>query len=150
MYLPLSNWFGTKRMSVWFKINRKMVNIFWFWFDLIRLWKDFSLCRDATLSPMCDLFAVGPFPWPWTRVVRCSSHVCGNSPAKNHTFKTSYRHLSKLILFHGYFNWRDLVIFFTNIYRNVLFYYDCKDYPKLFIFRTYFCVCAYTEKNSYT
>ena len=26
LYLPLSDWFGTKRTSVWFKINRKMIN----------------------------------------------------------------------------------------------------------------------------
>ena len=28
--------FGTKRMSIWFKINQKVVNIIWFRFDLIR------------------------------------------------------------------------------------------------------------------
>ena len=27
------DWFGTKRASVWFQINRKMVNKFWFRFD---------------------------------------------------------------------------------------------------------------------
>ena len=30
--------------SVWFQINRKMVNTIWFRFDLIRFWKDFSAC----------------------------------------------------------------------------------------------------------
>ena len=42
LYLPLSNWFSTKRTSVWFQINRKMVNIIWFRFDLTRFRKDFS------------------------------------------------------------------------------------------------------------
>ena len=32
-------------MSVWFQINRKMVNTIWFLFDLIRLRKHFSACR---------------------------------------------------------------------------------------------------------
>ena len=30
LYLPLSDWLGTKRTSVWFQINRKMVNTSWF------------------------------------------------------------------------------------------------------------------------
>ena len=30
LYLPLSDWFGTKWKSVWFQINRKMVNTIWF------------------------------------------------------------------------------------------------------------------------
>ena len=30
--------------SVWFPINRKMVNTIWFRFDLIRFWKDISVC----------------------------------------------------------------------------------------------------------
>ena len=38
-YLLFSNSFGTKRTSVWFQINRKMVNTFWFRFDLIRFRK---------------------------------------------------------------------------------------------------------------
>ena len=29
LYLPLSDWFGTQRNSVWFQINRKMVNTIW-------------------------------------------------------------------------------------------------------------------------
>ena len=44
LYLPFSDWFGTKLTSVWFQINRKMVNIIWFKFDLIRFRKDFSVC----------------------------------------------------------------------------------------------------------
>ena len=35
LYLPFSIWFGTKRTSVWFQINRKMVNTFWFRFDFV-------------------------------------------------------------------------------------------------------------------
>ena len=31
LYLPFSGWFGPKLTSVWFQINRKMVNIIWFW-----------------------------------------------------------------------------------------------------------------------
>ena len=40
LYLPFSDWFGTKWTSVWFQINRKMVNTIWFWFDLLRFRKD--------------------------------------------------------------------------------------------------------------
>ena len=36
----------TKQNSICFRINRKMVNTIWFWFDLTRFRKDFSLCND--------------------------------------------------------------------------------------------------------
>ena len=36
LYLPFSDWFGTKQMSVWFQINLKMVRTIWFRFELIR------------------------------------------------------------------------------------------------------------------
>ena len=45
LYLPFSDWFWTKWMSVWFQINRKMVNTIWFQFDLIRSRKGFSVCK---------------------------------------------------------------------------------------------------------
>ena len=35
---------NSKQMSVWFQINRKMVNTIWFLFDLTRFRKDFSVC----------------------------------------------------------------------------------------------------------
>ena len=44
LYLQCTNWLGSKRTSVWFKINRKMVNTTWFRFDSIRFRKDFSVC----------------------------------------------------------------------------------------------------------
>jgi len=43
LYLPLSDWFRTKLMSVWIQINRCMVNTIWFWFYLIRFIKDFCV-----------------------------------------------------------------------------------------------------------
>ena len=39
LYLPCTDWFGTKRTSVWIKINRKMVNTTWFRVNLIRFLK---------------------------------------------------------------------------------------------------------------
>ena len=36
LYLPFSDWFGTKQMSVWFQINGKMVNTIWFRSNLLR------------------------------------------------------------------------------------------------------------------
>ena len=42
--LPFSDWFGSKRKSIWFKINRKIVKTIWFRFDLIRFRKYFSVC----------------------------------------------------------------------------------------------------------
>ena len=45
LYLPFSDWFGTKQTSVCLQINRKMVNTIWFQIDLIRFRKDFSVCR---------------------------------------------------------------------------------------------------------
>ena len=44
LYLPFFDWFGTKRTSVWFQNNRKMVNTIWFWVDVIIFRKDFSVC----------------------------------------------------------------------------------------------------------
>ena len=49
LYLPFSDWFGTKRTSVWLKINGKMINTIWFQVDLIRFWKCFSVCRYVYL-----------------------------------------------------------------------------------------------------
>ena len=48
LYLPCTDWFGTKRTSVWFQINRKMVNTIWFWFDPIRFCKDISVSEKKT------------------------------------------------------------------------------------------------------
>ena len=45
LYLPFSDWFGTKLTSVWFQINRNMVNTIWYRFDLIRFGKDISVYR---------------------------------------------------------------------------------------------------------
>ena len=50
LYLPFSVWFGTKRtVSVWFQINRKIVNTIWFRVDLIKFRRDF--CRVYTIQP---------------------------------------------------------------------------------------------------
>ena len=43
LYLLFSDWFGTKWTSVWFKINRRMVNTVWFRVELIRFWNNFSV-----------------------------------------------------------------------------------------------------------
>ena len=45
LYLPFSDWFGTKRPFVWFQITRKMVNTIWILFDYIWFRKDFSVCK---------------------------------------------------------------------------------------------------------
>ena len=46
LYIPLSDWFGYIRASVWCQINRKMVNIIWFLFDLQRFRKYFFACSS--------------------------------------------------------------------------------------------------------
>jgi len=51
LYLPFSDWFRSKRTSVWIKINRKMVNTIWFRVDLIRFRKYLSACTRK-----CALF----------------------------------------------------------------------------------------------
>ena len=58
LYLPFSDWFGIKRMSVWFQINRIMVNTIWFRVDLIRFQKDFSVCNTAgrKVFSFCHIF----------------------------------------------------------------------------------------------
>ena len=50
LYLTFSDWYGTKQTSIWFQINRKMVNNIWFWFDLIRFRKRFSVWRSGRIS----------------------------------------------------------------------------------------------------
>ena len=59
LYLPFSDWFGTKRTSFWFQINRKMVNTVWFRFDLVEFEK-ISLCvvpfTDATNTIVATVF----------------------------------------------------------------------------------------------
>ena len=57
LHLPFSGWFGTKRTSVWFQSNRKMVNAIWFRFDLIRFRKDFSVCREIYFQFPVQLIA---------------------------------------------------------------------------------------------
>ena len=47
LYLPCTDWFGTKRWSVWSQINRCMVNTIWFRNDLIRFRKYLSACRQS-------------------------------------------------------------------------------------------------------
>ena len=42
MYLPFYDWFATKRTSVCFQINQKMMNIIWFLVNLIRFRKNYS------------------------------------------------------------------------------------------------------------
>ena len=43
LYLPFSDWYGSKRMSVWIHINREMVNKIWFQFDSKRFRKYLSV-----------------------------------------------------------------------------------------------------------
>ena len=43
LYLLFSDRFGTKRTSVWFQINLKMVNTISFWFDLKKILRVFSV-----------------------------------------------------------------------------------------------------------
>ena len=47
LYLLSSDWFGTKLRSVRFQINLKMINTIWFQFELIRFWKDLSVCMGG-------------------------------------------------------------------------------------------------------
>ena len=53
LYLPFSDWFRTKRNSVWCHINRKMVNTMYFRFDSIRFRKYFSVCGFVNSRNSC-------------------------------------------------------------------------------------------------
>ena len=44
--LLFSDWFGSKRTSIWIQINQKMLNTIWFQVYLIRFRKDFSVCKS--------------------------------------------------------------------------------------------------------
>ena len=60
LYLPLSDWFGTKPTSIWFQINRKMVNTIWFRVDLIIFWKYFSARISVKGSALITLIVLPP------------------------------------------------------------------------------------------
>ena len=47
LYLPCTDWFGTRRTFAWFKINRCMVNTILFGFDSIWFRKDISVWADG-------------------------------------------------------------------------------------------------------
>ena len=49
LYLPFSDWFWTKRTSVWCQINRKMANTIWYRLDLIRFRKYFLCVKSISL-----------------------------------------------------------------------------------------------------
>ena len=49
LYSLCTDWFGSKRKSVWIQINWKMLNTIWFQVDLIRFRKYFSICRGISL-----------------------------------------------------------------------------------------------------
>ena len=51
LYIPFSDWFGTKETSVRSHINRKTVNTIWFRFDLIRF-----LCVRIVKSLIAAIF----------------------------------------------------------------------------------------------
>ena len=54
LYLPCADWFGTKRSpSIWFQINRFMVNTIWFQYDLIRF-----LCLQDWTSMLSMVWCV--------------------------------------------------------------------------------------------
>ena len=48
--IPFFVWFRTKLKSIWFCIDRCMVNTIWFRFDLIRFRKNFSVCATNLLK----------------------------------------------------------------------------------------------------
>ena len=61
LYLPLSDWFGSKRKSVWILISWKIVNTIWFRVDLIRFRKDFSVCATIRRAVVREAgFSLGP------------------------------------------------------------------------------------------
>ena len=72
LYLPFSDWFGTKRTSVWFQINRNMVNTIWFRVDSIRFRKDFSVCAIAKHRKRSLYLYRQPFQnlYVWTGVLK--------------------------------------------------------------------------------
>ena len=55
LHLPFSDWFGSKQMSLWIQINRKMVNTIWFRVDLIGFRKYFSVCKFLTANHTLDI-----------------------------------------------------------------------------------------------
>ena len=61
LYLPLFDWFGTKRTSVgvyrW--VHKDVVNTFWYRFDLITVWKYFSVWAERLMSKV--IIAAGSY-----------------------------------------------------------------------------------------
>ena len=55
--LSSSDWFISNRTFVWIQINGKMVYTIWFRFDLISIWKDFSVCTSHGL-PLAEVESI--------------------------------------------------------------------------------------------
>jgi len=100
MYLPFSDWFGTKRTSVWFQINRKMLNTIWFRVDLIR----FLLCVGGRilLGSLSEVLS-------WTGIfyngcweARASLRI--SSPIQDPAYTPPYNIVVMLEGFQGYLN----------------------------------------------
>ena len=53
-YLPFSDWYGTKRTSVWFQINWKTINTIWFRVDLIRFLCVYSAAERLAYLSMLE------------------------------------------------------------------------------------------------
>ena len=89
LYLPFSEWFGTKQMSVWCQINRKMINTIWFRFDLIRFRKDYFMCCRI-LRRLDRMFSC--FTDDWQKILLgkmiflCPVFVCVWKPSTFHRF----------------------------------------------------------------
>ena len=74
LYLPFSNWFGTKQMSSWFQIDRTMKNTILFRFHLIQFRKDFSVCTVIETSDETSLSYWGVQDGPKLRPPLCQRY----------------------------------------------------------------------------
>ena len=126
--LPFSYRFWIKRPFVGFKVNRKMVIPFWFWFNWTRFRKYFSMCIRATCRTVEPLAAQ-------------LSHLVPVPPNAQMNYTKWLKFLPNTV---------QLTDFFSSIYGiyNVTFYRIIfqKEY---FFFKTYFFIFQNHYSNSH-
>ena len=59
LYLPYSDWFGSKRMSVWTQFYRKIVNTIWIQVDFNKISKKFLCVQEISPNPGNPIKRIG-------------------------------------------------------------------------------------------
>ena len=111
LYSRFSDWFGTKRTSVRYYTNQKMVNTIWFQFDVIRFGKYLPACRVNWANIRASMLIICMF-LAWERsacvaflVTRCTEKTIFPFPFKSN----------------GLWSWWQFSFRFSTIWKSIWF-----------------------------